>query len=220
MRIRLPFFAGLFLIILRPDMNAEKPFNFEDTPGKLPKEVVPIEYSVRIAPSIDKFTFTGTETVKLNVRRPLRQLVLNALELEVTDASIDGKALPGSAIKIDKKSELLTVTLPSEFAAGEHTLALRFAGKINQQGQGLFYVPYQEHGSGTKKIMLATQFEATDARRFFPDVELSECFRRGRTRSHRIAKWRHAASCNRNERQSGNGAVRTRRHRANSTILQ
>jgi aminopeptidase N len=168
MRMRLPFFAGLFLIILRPDMNAEKPFKFEDTPGKLPKEVVPIEYSVRIVPSIDKFTFTGTETVKLSVRRPVRQLVLNALELEVADASIDGKALPDSAIKIDKKSELLTVALPSELAAGEHTLGLSFTGKINQQGQGLFYVPYQEYGNGTKKIMLGTQFEATDARRFFP----------------------------------------------------
>jgi aminopeptidase N len=168
MRIRLPFFAGLFFIILRPDMNAEKPFNFEETPGKLPKEVVPIEYSVRIVPSIDKFTFTGTETVKLNVRHPVRQLVLNALELEVAEASIDGKALPTSAIKIDKKNELLTLALPSELTAGEHILALSFTGKINQQGQGLFYVPYQEHGSGTKKILLATQFEATDARRFFP----------------------------------------------------
>jgi aminopeptidase N len=168
MRMGLPFFATLFLIILRPDMNAEKPFNFEETPGKLPKDVVPIEYSVRIVPSIDKFAFTGTETVKLSVRRPVRQLVLNALELEVADASIDGKALPNSAIKIDKKNELLTLALPLELAAGDHTLALSFAGKINQQGQGLFYVPYQEHGSGTKKIMLATQFEATDARRFFP----------------------------------------------------
>jgi aminopeptidase N len=168
MRMGLPFFAALFFIILRPDMNAEKPFNFEETPGKLPREVVPIEYSVRIVPSIDKFTFTGTETVKLSVRRPVRQLVLNALELEVADASIDGKALADSAIKIAKKNELLTLALPLELAAGDHTLALSFAGKINQQGQGLFYVPYQEHGSGTKKIMLATQFEATDARRFFP----------------------------------------------------
>ncbi len=164
----LPFFAALFCIMLRSDMSAEKPFNFEETPGKLPKEVVPIEYSVRIVPSIDKFTFTGAETVKLNIRRPVRQLVLNALELEVAEASIDGKALPDSAIKSDKKSELLTLALPSELAAGGHTLALTFTGKINQQGQGLFYVPYQEHGSGTKKIMLATQFEATDARRFFP----------------------------------------------------
>ncbi len=149
-------------------MRAEKPFKFEETPGKLSKEVVPIEYSVRIVPNIDKFTFTGTETVKLSVRRPVHQLALNALELEVGDASLDGNALPKSAIKIDKKNELLTLALPSELAAGDHTLALSFTGKINQQGQGLFYMPYQEQGSGTKKIMLGTQFEATDARRFFP----------------------------------------------------
>jgi len=168
MRKGILFFSGLFFIIVRPDMKAEKPFNFEQTPGKLPKEVVPVEYSVRIVPSIDKFTFHGTETVKLSVRRPVHQLVLNALELEIAGASVDGKALPDSPIKIDKKNELLTLALPSELTTGEHTLALSFTGKINQQGQGLFYVPYHEHGSGTKKIMLATQFEATDARRFFP----------------------------------------------------
>ena len=149
-------------------MDAEKPFQFATTPGKLPKEVLPVEYSVRIVPNIDKFTFTGTETVKLSVRSPVRQLVLNSLELKITDASLDGKVLPKSAIKTDKKNELLILALPSEFAAGDHTLALSFAGKINQQGQGLFYIPYQEQGSGTKKIMLGTQFEATDARRFFP----------------------------------------------------
>jgi aminopeptidase N len=168
MRALLLFFVGLFFIMLRFTMHAEKPFAFATTPGKLPKEVVPTEYSIRIVPDIGKLTFTGTETVKLSVHSPVHQLVLNALELEITRASVDNKALPQSAIKIDKKTELLTLELPSELAAGDHTLALSFSGKINQQGQGLFYVRYQEQGSGTKKIMLGTQFEATDARRFFP----------------------------------------------------
>ena len=154
MRIPLLFFIGLFFIIFRPGVHAEKPFNFESTPGKLPKEVVPLEYSVRIVPNIDKFTFTGMETVKLSVRSPIRQLVLNALELKITDASLDGKALPDSAIRIDEKNELLALRLPSDLAPGDHTLALSFTGKINQQGQGLFYMRYQEQGSGTKKIML------------------------------------------------------------------
>ena len=156
--------------MLRATMNAEKPFNFEDTPGKLPKEVVPVEYSVRIVPRVGQITFTGTETVKLSVRHPVHQLVLNALELEIADASVDGKALSKSAIKIDNKNELLTLALPSELTAGEHTLTLSFSGKINQRGQGLFYMPYQEQGipaGAGKKIMLGTQFEATDARRFF-----------------------------------------------------
>jgi len=168
MRTPLLFFISLFFIMLRPTIHAEKPFEFSATPGKLPKEVIPLEYCVRIVPDIDRFTFTGTETVKLSVRSPVRQLVLNTLDLKITDASLDSKALPDSAITIDKKNELLTLALPSDVATGDHTLALSFAGKINQQGQGLFYMPYQEQGSGAKKVMLGTQFEATDARRFFP----------------------------------------------------
>jgi aminopeptidase N len=146
----------------------EKPFNFNETPGKLPKEVIPSEYAIRIVPNLDNFTFAGSENVKLKVQNPVRQLVLNALELKIEAASVDGKELPASAIKTDNEKELLTLTFPSELAAGDHALTLRFTGKINQQGQGLFYMRYQERGSGARKVMLGTQFEATDARRFFP----------------------------------------------------
>jgi aminopeptidase N len=149
-------------------MSAEKPFDFATTPGKLPKNVVPTEYSIRIVPKIDKLTFSGSETVRVNVREPVSQLVLNALELEIASASIDDQVLPKSAIKIDKKQELLTLSLASQLLAGEHTVTLTFSGKMNQQGQGLFYARYQEQGSGAKKLVLGTQFEATDARRFFP----------------------------------------------------
>src|SRR5436190_630572 len=167
--MRVPRLAFLLLFLIASLVGAvEKPFNFNETPGKLPKEVVPTEYAIRIVPNLDNFTFAGSETVKLNVRGPVHQLVLNGLELKITDASLDSKALPDSAITIDKKNELLTLALPSDVATGDHTLALSFAGKINQQGQGLFYMPYQEQGSGARKVMLGTQFEATDARRFFP----------------------------------------------------
>ncbi len=159
--------AATFLISLTT-LSAEKPFDFATTPGKLPKQVVPEEYAIRIAPDLGKFTFAGSETIKLNVRQPVRQLVLNALEIKITSASVDGKAIPPSAIKLDPKEEMLTITLASELPAGPHSLELNFTGKINQQGQGLYYAPYQEQGTGAKKIMLGSQFEATDARRFFP----------------------------------------------------
>jgi aminopeptidase N len=167
-RALFPFLAALFSVTFPVVVTAEKPFSFKDTPGKLPKDVVPTDYSTRIVPNIYKFTFSGTETVKLSVRSPVHQLVLNALELNIETASLDGKALPNSAIKIDEEKELLTLALPSQLLPGDHTLALSFSGKINQQGQGLFYMRYQEKGSGAQKIMLGTQFEATDARRFFP----------------------------------------------------
>ena len=167
--MRIPLVAFLVLFLIRSLVAAvEKPFNFNETPGKLPKEVVPTEYAVRIVPNLDNFTFAGSESVKLNMQSSVHQLVLNGLELKIEAASVDGKELPLSAIKSDNEKELLTLTLPSALAAGEHVLALRFTGKINQQGQGLFYMRYQEQGSGARKVMLGTQFEATDARRFFP----------------------------------------------------
>jgi aminopeptidase N len=149
-------------------LYSEKPFDFGSTPGKLPKEVVPNEYQVRIVPNIEAHTFTGSAIIKVNANAPVHQLVLNALELEIRNAVVDDQALANSAIKIDKKQELLTLVLPAELPAGEHVIGLSFSGKINQQGQGLFYANYQEQGTGAKKSLLGTQFEATDARRFFP----------------------------------------------------
>jgi aminopeptidase N len=159
---------GIFSFSFITAMHGERLFDFTTTPGKLPKEVVPTEYAVRIVPNVDKLTFTGSAAIKVKAGAPVRQLVLNALDLEITSASLDGKALPKTAIKLNKKEELLTLALPAALSMGEHAVAVTFSGKINQQGQGLFYCRYQEQGSGANKTMLGTQFEATDARRFFP----------------------------------------------------
>jgi aminopeptidase N len=160
---------GFFLsIIFTTSMSAEKPFNFASTPGKLPKQVLPKEYSIRIAPNIEALTFSGSETIKLDVRSGLHEIVLNAADMEVAGATVDDQAVPTSAIKIDNRNELLRIALSSKLPVGAHTLTLKFSGKINQQGRGLFYMRYQEQGTGAKKIALGTQFEPTDARRFFP----------------------------------------------------
>src|SRR5215831_892087 len=128
--MRVPSLALLVLFLVSSLVEAvEKPFNFDETPGKLPKEVVPTEYAVRIVSNLNNFTFAGSETVKLNVRSPVHQLVLNGLELKIEAASVDGKELPLSAIRTDNENQLLTLTLPSELVTGDHALALRFTGE-------------------------------------------------------------------------------------------
>jgi aminopeptidase N len=149
-------------------LSAEKPFDFASTPGKLPKNIRPSDYVIHIQPDVAGLTFTGNETVRLNVDSVTREIVFNALEITINEAQLDDKALPASAINIDPKTELVTISLAEALQPGPHTLALKFAGKINQFGRGLYYARYQEQGTGTKKIFLGTQFEATDARRFFP----------------------------------------------------
>jgi aminopeptidase N len=164
MRIR--FLLLIFGVVT--SLLAEKPFEFADTPGKLPKTVRPTEYAIWIRPDVDKLSFAGRETIKLQVEQPTREIIFNALEIAISEARLDDKVLPNSSIKFDGGNELVTIALPDELAVGEHTLALTFAGKINQFGRGLFYGKYQEQGTGAKKLFLGTQFEATDARRFFP----------------------------------------------------
>src|SRR5437016_8453900 len=162
--MRFAFLVYLFVVVT--SLHSAKPFHLASTPVKLPKQVRPTEYAIWIRPDLKKLTFAGRETVKLNVQEPSREIILNALDLTITDTEIDSKTVPKT--KFDAKNELLRIATPEELTPGEHTLAVRFTGKINQFGRGLFYAKYQEQGTGAKKMFLGTQFEASDARRLFP----------------------------------------------------
>src|SRR5690349_2113626 len=104
--VRRPFARivfGLYFGLLPMTIHGAKPFEFSSTPGKLPKQVVPNEYAIRIVPNLEAKTFPGTVLIKVRVNEPVHQLVMNALELHVTEAVVDEKAVPSSAIKLDRK---------------------------------------------------------------------------------------------------------------------
>ena len=146
--------------------GAEAPYSFEATPGKLPKDIVPRNYRVRIEPDIKALTIRGSVTVALDVLKPTRRIVLNAHELVITKALLlygENRALKPV---IDAKEQTVTFELPVELKPGKCELALEFTGKINKQPQGLYYDRYQT--TSGEKTMLATQMEAVDARRMFP----------------------------------------------------
>jgi aminopeptidase N len=159
---------GSSFLLALANVYAEARFDFSTTPGKLPKDVRPTQYAIRIEPDTDKLTFTGSETVKFQADKPVKTILLNSLELEIVSASVDRQEIPRKAVGLNPGEQLLTLTLPNELAAGEHELTVKFSGKINPQGQGLFFARYQEQATNQKKIVLGTQFEATDARRMFP----------------------------------------------------
>src|SRR3981081_4166362 len=114
-------FLSLFSVAMHA--TAENPFDFASTPGKLPKEVAPTEYSIRIVPNVEARTFSGTAIIKVNSTKPVRQLVMNALEVDVSGAMVDDEALPASAIKVDRKQELLTLSYAVFCLKKKHTIA-------------------------------------------------------------------------------------------------
>ncbi len=144
---------------------ADAPFNFDTAPGRLPKTVVPIDYQVAIVPDAASKTLTGTETIAVEVRRPVTTIVLNSLNERLHDVRLDGT--PAASVRSDDVQQLTTIALARPATAGRHVLAFAYDGKLETAPQGLFVQPYRAPGGATG-TMLSTQFEATDARRMFP----------------------------------------------------
>ncbi len=158
--------AGLITCCLPVALFAEKPFAFADTPGQLPKTVVPRHYTLRIQPDLEKRTTAGTTTIELDVLAPVSELVLNSHELEIDSAAlIDSPAAPRPLTpRLDPAKQ--TLTLPVALAAGRHTVTITYRGRIGTQAEGFFVDKYPTPSGD--KLMLGTQFEPTDARRVFP----------------------------------------------------
>nr|AGU09876.1 Peptidase family M1 [uncultured organism] len=144
---------------------AQAPFSFDAAPGHLPKNVVPLDYTVAITPNVDKRTLRGTESVTLQFKEASDTVVFNAIGMTFDGMQLDGK--PVKNIAIDAKRELVTVTLAAKAAAGKHVLKMGYSAKIETGPRGLFAQPFQKPG-GARDVLLSTQFEATDARRMFP----------------------------------------------------
>ncbi len=158
--------SAVALLCLPAALLAEKPFSFADTPGQLPKTVVPRHYTLRIQPDLDQRTTTGTATIELEVLQPVTELVLNANDLVIDSAVlVDPPAAPLVLTpRLDATKQ--TLALPVTLAPGRHVITLAFRGKIGTQAEGFFVDKYPTPTGD--KLMLGTQFEPTDARRVFP----------------------------------------------------
>jgi len=157
--------AAFVLGAAAPAVAAVAPFNFDTTPGRLPKTVVPADYVISLTPDAAAKTLRGTENVVLDVRRPAKQIVFNTHDMTIADARLDGVRVARTVTQNDK--QLTTLTLARPAAVGHHVLTLAFSGKIEDSPDGLFAQDYRTP-DGRSGRMLSTQFESTDARRMFP----------------------------------------------------
>lgn len=137
---------------------------------RLPASVRPERYVLTLKPDLEAFVFQGEEEVALRLDEPTSEIVVNAVELDIQEAWVtmnDGTARPAKAIAVDGERETATFAFEEELPPGPATLAIRFAGTLNDQLRG-FYRSRYETPQGETRWMAATQFEATDARRGFP----------------------------------------------------
>jgi puromycin-sensitive aminopeptidase len=138
-------------------------------PYRLSRHVVPVHYDLRLEPDLTTARFAGQETITLTVLQPTSEIVLNAIELDITSAQIEGD--PGLArqatIALDASLQRCHLTFTTPLSPGIWRLTITFSGTLNDKLRGFYRSTYKDEHGATHN-MAATQFEATDARRAFP----------------------------------------------------
>src|SRR5580700_5879101 len=82
---------------------ADSPFSFDATPGKLPKDVIPLSYTVPITPNAEALTFTGRESVDLRFNSATSRIVFNTLNESLRDVRFDGEPVKSVASNDDQQ---------------------------------------------------------------------------------------------------------------------
>ncbi len=133
-------------------------------PSALPRNVRPLHYAIIATPDAASLRFTGSVQIDIEVLQPTDTIVLNAVDMDFSRIMLDGGS-EGRA-RMDEDAQTATLRFPAAIRPGRHRLSIDYRGKIYTQAAGLFALDYAADGG--QKRALFTQFEAPDARRFFP----------------------------------------------------
>jgi len=133
---------------------------------RLSKDVMPRRYELQLGLDLEQWRQRGWVTISLDVRAPVDQITLHAIDLDITSARLapagDGQQIAPHALVTHPLAEAVTLVFDAPLAIGSATLTMEFSGEIVDKLRGL----YRSVKGGAR--FAATQFEAADARRAFP----------------------------------------------------
>src|ERR1700760_1417376 len=133
---------------------------------RLPANVRPEHYTLRLTPDIDKATFSGEETIDVTLAQPADSITLNAAEIQFQSVTANnGKHEMKADVSLDDQKQQATFTFPGTLPAGPVKLEIAYTGILNNELRG-FYLSKAEG-----RRYAVTQFEPTDARRAFPSFD-------------------------------------------------
>jgi len=155
MKLRRQWLIAAFLLILPASAEAQRQW-IEGGPA-------PLRYEIAVTPDAEAAAFEGEARITIEAAAPTAQLTLNALDLTIAEAEIDGRP---AVVTLDTDAQTVTLTPRRPLRAGQHVVEITYAGVINDEAFGLFRTTYED--DGVRKRALATQFEPGDARRFAP----------------------------------------------------
>lgn len=133
---------------------------------RLPTNVIPTHYTLKLEPDLKTATFTGTEKIDVNIQQATNSITLNAAEIKFQSVVIfpNGPRQTGT-VSLDPDKQQATFTFPNTIAAGSAVIEIHYSGILNNELRG-FYLSKAAH-----RNYAVTQFEPTDARRAFPSFD-------------------------------------------------
>jgi aminopeptidase N len=142
----------------------------QSTPARvvLPDDVAPRHYDLSVRPDAKALTFSGHVAIDLDVKRETGKITLNAADIGFDKVALEGRD-ESPEIAADAENQTATFSFRAPIAAGPHRLVIDYHGKIYQQASGLFALDFTS--AEGKARALFTQFENSDARRFFPGFD-------------------------------------------------
>jgi puromycin-sensitive aminopeptidase len=137
---------------------------------RLPRAVRPTRYVLTLEPDIEGASFTGDETVAIEILEPVDEIVLNALRLDIDDVWIEqaeGGERRTASVTLDETTERAHLALDATAEPGTWVLHARFQGELNDRLAGFYRSTFTDD-TGAKQAIAVTQLEATHAREAFP----------------------------------------------------
>ena len=133
-------------------------------PYRLPTDVIPSAYDLVLEPDLEAATFAGDVSILVEVVEATADVVLNAVDLHLDGAEVDGRP---AEVSLDPDHGRATLHLAEPVQPGPATVHIRFRGTLNDKLRGFYRSTFKD-SAGTEHTIATTQFESTDARRAFP----------------------------------------------------
>jgi len=106
---------------------------------RLPTDARPTRYALRFELDLDAWRFRGHERCELVVERPRRELVLHALDLEITGAlAMSGEATYEPRLSFDPEAQTVTLRFAEELRPGPWRLEMDLSGEIRADLKALY----------------------------------------------------------------------------------
>jgi len=133
---------------------------------RLSQSVIPEHYSLLLAPDLKAATFSGVETIDVNLAEATDHVTLNSAEIafQTVTISVAGKRQTAT-VSSDAEKEQTTFKVAEQMPAGKATISVAYTGILNDKLRG-FYL-----SKTAKRNYAVTQFESTDARRAYPSFD-------------------------------------------------